>query len=167
MRRGQHPLPWVKLARDFHLEPSLLEASESLSRTEVIAAYALLLAEAARSDGDYEGRASIARILRQSGGLSSDRSESVVDAFISAGILVKTDQGLHLEAWDSLRPGANQLSRKQRITSRATDLVATATQKVERREEQSRQEIRGEESGTLSPTWINEETIYVPRRRGG
>jgi hypothetical protein len=48
MRRGQHPLPWVKLARDFHLEPNLLEAFESLSRTEVIAAYALLLAEASR-----------------------------------------------------------------------------------------------------------------------
>ncbi len=167
MRRGQHPLPWVKLARDFHLEPSLLEASESLSRTEVIAAYALLLAEAARSDGDYEGRASIARILRQSGGLSSGRSESVVDAFISAGILVKTDRGLHLEAWDSLRPGANQLSRQQRIASRTTDSVATATQEVERREEKNRQEIRGEDSGALSPIWINEETIYVPRRRGG
>jgi hypothetical protein len=167
MRRGQHPLPWVKLARDFHLEPSLLEASESLSRTEVIAAYALLLAEAARSDGDYEGRASIARILRQSGGLSSGRSESVVDAFISAGILVKTDRGLHLEAWDSLRPGANQLSRQQRIASRTTDSVATATQEVERREEKNRQEIRGEDSGSFSPTWINEETIYVPRRRGG
>jgi len=167
MRRGQHPLPWVKLARDFHLEPSLLEASESLSRTEVIAAYALLLAEAARSDGDYEGRASIARILRLSGGLPIDRSESVVDAFISAGILVETDQGLHLEAWDSLRPGANQLSRQQRIASRTTDSVATATQEVERREEKNRQEIRGEDSGPFSPTWINEETIYVPRRRGG
>ena len=167
MRRGQHPLPWVKLARDFHLEPSLLEASESLSRTEVIAAYALLLAEATRSDGDYDGRASIARILRLSGGLSVDRSESVVDAFISAGILVKTDRGLHLEAWDSLRPGANQLSRQQRIASRTTDSVATATQEVERREEKYRQEIRGEDSGTLSPIWINEETIYVPRRRGG
>jgi hypothetical protein len=45
--------------------------------------------------------------------------------------------------------------------------VATATQEVERREEKYRQEIRGEDSGTLSPIWINEETIYVPRRRGG
>jgi hypothetical protein len=106
-------------------------------------------------------------LIRLSGGLSIDRSESVVDAFISAGILVETDQGLHLEAWDSLRPGANQLSRKQRIASRTTDSVATATQEVERREEKNRQEIRGEDSGSFSPTWINEETIYVPRRRGG
>jgi hypothetical protein len=44
--------------------------------------------------------------------------------------------------------------------------VATATQEVERREEKNRQEIRGEESGTLSPTWINEETVYLPRKRG-
>ena len=156
------PLPWVRLERDFTSEPKLLEVSEAHTTTEVVAAYALTMAEAARADGTYASRASLERSLRVSAGLRAKRATSIVEAFVSVGILTQVDGTLRLTDWDSLRPAARHLT----ATLRATANVATAThQHSDSVEENTTQH---DEENTTPPRVVVDslggETVVLPPR---
>jgi len=125
------PLPWVRLERDFTSEPRLLEVSEAHTTTEVVAAYALTMAEAARADGTYASRASLERSLRVSAGLRAKRATSIVEAFVSVGILTEVDGILRLTDWESLRPAERHLTATQRATANVATATQTATANVE------------------------------------
>ena len=121
------PLPWVRLERDFASDPRLLEVSEAHPSAEVVAAFAIITAEAARADGVYASRASLERSLRAYARLRPLRAAGIVAGFIAAGILTESDETLRLTDWESLRPAERHLSREQRRAQIATPTVATTT----------------------------------------
>jgi hypothetical protein len=145
------PLPWCRLERDFHSTPSILEVCDEHPPAEVLAAYAITLAEAARADGTYANADALARSLRVYARIRPARATAIVASFVATGILIERDGLLQLHGWESLRPGERHLTKSQRI---ATQDVATATQPDTRSvEDQTRQEkTRQEKTRADQPT---------------
>ena len=159
------PLPWVRLERDFHSEAAILEVCDTYPAAEVLAAYAIALAEAARSGGTYSSAASVARSLRLWARLKPQRARDIVAAFISSGILTESDGALRLAAWEDLKPKDRHISKAQRDAQTATDAVAPATQddapSVEVHERTNEQNTTPQHAAT-EPTWLDADTVQLP-----
>lgn len=160
------PLPWVRLERDFHSEAAILEVCDTYPAAEVLAAYAIALAEAARSGGSYASAASVERSLRLAARLKPQRARDIVAAFISSGILSESDGALRLAAWEDLKPKDRHLSKAQRDAETATKGVAPATHgnpaSVEDHERTDEEKRTPPHQATQEVEWISEDTVRLP-----
>jgi len=160
-------LPWVRLDRDWHSTPSMLEICEQHPAAEVLAAYAITLAEAARSDGVYQSAASLERAIRTYARLRPQRATAIVAAFISTGILSESDGSLQLNAWEDLQPKDRHLTKTQRRATIVTPIVtpivtALDTESVEHNTTDELTNTTPQASATVGVEWIDADTVRLP-----
>jgi len=165
------PLPWVRLERDFYSEAAILEVCDTYPAAEVLASYAITLAEAARTGGIFESAATVERTLRNAARLKPQRAAAIVAAFISSGIFTESDGILRLTTWEDLKPKDRHLSKTQRHAQTATESVAPTTHdhtaSVEENTTQHHErtnERTPQASATAGVEWLSEDTVWLPPR---